>query len=159
VFVRCVMGPSCASRQVRFDRVSAMSSRRINMCSNASASRGASIDWSSRDDASAAASSSARANVRVCVVFASSPMYSPRSRGASRGRRSRSTQGLPFEQRYVDLCGNQMLRRNHDLHAIDATPAQRRGGLNSSPLDGASTAASSSRNDLVKNCRCTRHTG
>jgi hypothetical protein len=28
-----------------------------------------------------------------------------------------------------------------------------------SPLDGASTAASSPRNDLVKNYRCTRHTG
>ena len=76
-----------------------MSSRRMNTCSKASASRGASSDWSSRDDASAAASSSARANVRVCVVFASSPTYSPRSRGASRGRRSRSTQSLPFEQR------------------------------------------------------------
>ena len=27
---------------------------------------------------------------------------------------------------------------NHDLHAIDATPARRRGGVDSSPLDGAS---------------------
>ena len=44
-------------------------------------------------------------------------------------------------------------RPNHDLHAIDATPARRRGGVDSSPLDGASTAASSSRNDLVKNYR------
>ena len=35
------------------------------------------------------------------------------------------------------------------LHAIDATPARWRGGVGLSPLDGASTAASSSRNDLV----------
>ena len=39
-----------------------------------------------------------------------------------------------------------------DLHAIDATPARWRGGAGSSPLDRASTAASSPRNDLVKNC-------
>ena len=44
-------------------------------------------------------------------------------------------------------------RPNHDLNAIDATPARRRSGVDSSPLDGASTAASSSRNDLVKNYR------
>ena len=40
-----------------------------------------------------------------------------------------------------------------DLHAIDATPARWRGDAGSSPLDGASTAASSPRNDLVKNYR------
>ena len=40
-----------------------------------------------------------------------------------------------------------------DLHAIDATPARWRGDAGSSPLDGARTAASSPRNDLVKNCR------
>ena len=40
-----------------------------------------------------------------------------------------------------------------DLDAIDATPARRRGGAGSSPLDRISTAASSPRNDLVKNCR------
>ena len=39
-----------------------------------------------------------------------------------------------------------------DLHAIDATPARRRGGAGSSPLDRISTTASSLRNDLVKNC-------
>ena len=39
------------------------------------------------------------------------------------------------------------------LHAIDAKPARRRGGVGSSPLDGASAATSSPRNDLVKNCR------
>ena len=38
------------------------------------------------------------------------------------------------------------------LHAIDATPARWRGDAGSSPLDGASTAASSPRNDFVKNC-------
>ena len=40
-----------------------------------------------------------------------------------------------------------------NLHAIDAPPARWRGDASSSPLDGASTAASSPRNDLVKNCR------
>ena len=39
------------------------------------------------------------------------------------------------------------------LHAIDATPARRRGDAGSSPLDRARTAASSPRNDLVKNSR------
>ena len=56
------------------------------------------------------------------------------------------------------LCGNQIygafvLNRRVDLHAIDATPARWRGDVGSSPLDGASTAASSPRNDLVKNYR------
>ena len=37
--------------------------------------------------------------------------------------------------------------------AIDATPARWRGDAGSSPLDRASTAASSPRNDLVKNYR------
>ena len=39
---------------------------------------------------------------------------------------------------------------NHrvDLHAIDAPPARWRGDAGSSSLDGASTAASSSRNDF-----------
>ena len=40
---------------------------------------------------------------------------------------------------------------NHDIHAIDATPARWRGDVVSSPLDRASTTASSPRNDLVKN--------
>ena len=39
------------------------------------------------------------------------------------------------------------------LHAIDATPARWRGDAGSSRLDGARTAASSPRNDLVKNCQ------
>ena len=63
----------------------------------------------------------------------------------------------------TELCGNQISRRflNHDFHAVDATPAQRprrrrdvparwRGDAGSSPLDGASTAASSPRDDFVK---------
>ena len=45
------------------------------------------------------------------------------------------------------------------LHAIDATPARWRGEAGSSPFDRARTAAPSLRNDLVKNCRCTRRTG
>ena len=44
-----------------------------------------------------------------------------------------------------------------DLHAIDVTPARRRGGAGSSPLDGASTAASSPR--LMEELSCTRLTG
>ena len=63
-----------------------------------------------------------------------------------------------------ELCGNQIygafdLNRRVDLHAIDATPARWRGDVGSSPLDGASAATSSPRNDLVKNHRCTGHTG
>ncbi len=61
----------------------------------------------------------------------------------------------------VNCVEIKILRRVHrvDLHAIDATPARWRGDTGSSPLDGASTAASSPRNDLVKNYQCTRHTG
>ena len=48
----------------------------------------------------------------------------------------------------VDLCGNQIYGAFRvDLHAIDATPARWRGGAASSPLDGAGTAASSTRNE------------
>jgi hypothetical protein len=46
-----------------------------------------------------------------------------------------------------------VLNRRVDLHAIDATPARWRGDVGSSPLDGASAAASSPRNDSVKNYR------
>ena len=46
-----------------------------------------------------------------------------------------------------------MLNRRVVLHAIDTTPARWRGDACSSPLDRARTAASSPRNDLVKNCR------
>ena len=52
-------------------------------------------------------------------------------------------------------------------YAVDATPARWRGDVGSSPLDRARSAASSPRNDLVKNCRvhpshwliCDLHTG
>ena len=50
-----------------------------------------------------------------------------------------------------------MLNLRVDLHAIDATPVRWRDDAGSSPLDGASTNASSPRNDLVKNSRCVRH--
>ena len=46
-----------------------------------------------------------------------------------------------------------MLNHRVGLHAIDATPARWRSDASSSPLDRASTAASSPRNDLVKNYR------
>ena len=46
-----------------------------------------------------------------------------------------------------------VLNRRVVLHAIDATPARWRGDAGSSPLDRARTAASSPRNDLVKNFR------
>jgi hypothetical protein len=44
-----------------------------------------------------------------------------------------------------------VLNRRVDLHAIDATPARRRGRVGLSRRGSASTAASSPRNDLVKN--------
>ena len=53
----------------------------------------------------------------------------------------------------IKYYGAFVLNRRVYLHAIDATPARWRGDAGSSPLDGASTAASSPRNDLVKNCR------
>ena len=37
-------------------------------------------------------------------------------------------------------CGNQMSRRNHDLHAIDATPARRRGTQATAPSGGTTSA-------------------
>ena len=50
----------------------------------------------------------------------------------------------------IKIYGAFVLNHRVVLHAIDATPARRRGGVNSSPLDRARTAASSPRNDLVK---------
>ena len=52
-----------------------------------------------------------------------------------------------------DLCGNQfygafVLNHRVVLHAIDVTPARWRGSAGSSPLDRASTTASSPRIDL-----------
>ena len=51
------------------------------------------------------------------------------------------------------LYGALVLNHRVVLHAIDATPARWRGGVGSPPLDGASAAASSPRNDFVKNYR------
>ena len=64
----------------------------------------------------------------------------------------------PTEGDVLVLCRNQsygafVLNLRVDLHAIDATPARWRGDVGSSPLDGASAATSSPRNDLVKNYR------
>ena len=49
----------------------------------------------------------------------------------------------------IKFDGAFVLNRRVDLHAIDAPPARWRGGVGSSPLDGASTAASSLRNDSL----------
>ena len=53
--------------------------------------------------------------------------------------------GVRLGKQHDDLCGNQIygafvLHRRVDLHAIDATSARWRGGVNSSPLDGTSMA-------------------
>ena len=53
----------------------------------------------------------------------------------------------------IKIRGAFVLNHRVDLHAIDATPARWRGDAGSSPLDGAGTAASSPRNDVVKNYR------
>ena len=53
----------------------------------------------------------------------------------------------------IKIYGAFVLNRRVARHAIDAKPARWRGGAGSSPLDGASMAASSPRNDLVKNYR------
>ena len=55
--------------------------------------------------------------------------------------------------RRVKILRRVVLNRRVVLHAIDATPARWRGDAGSSPLDGASAATSSPRNDLVKNYR------
>jgi hypothetical protein len=43
----------------------------------------------------------------------------------------------------IKILRRVLLNHRVDLHAIDATPARWRGDAGSSPLDGASTAASS----------------
>ena len=48
---------------------------------------------------------------------------------------------------YVFNSAGAKLCIDHGLHAIDVTPARRRGSAGASPLDGASTAAFSSRKD------------
>ena len=49
----------------------------------------------------------------------------------------------------IKIYGAFVLNRRVDLHAIDATSARWRGDAGSSPLDGASTAASSSTTRLT----------
>ena len=64
--------------------------------------------------------------------------------------------GVPFAFApvHTSKCrGAVVLNRHVHLHAIDATPARWPGDAGSPPLDGASAAASSPRNGLVKNCR------
>ena len=58
---------------------------------------------------------------------------------------------LCASSKYKYLCGNQIYGVH--LHAIDATPARRRGGAGFSPLDGARAAVSSPRDDFVNNYR------
>ena len=65
---------------------------------------------------------------------------------------ARSSTALPAVRK-SKFYGSFVLNRRVVLHAIDATPARWRGGAGSSPLDGAGTATSSPRNDLMKNFR------
>ena len=62
-------------------------------------------------------------------------------------------EGVPRPVRKSKFYGAFVLNHRVVLHAIDATPARRRGGVNSSPLGRARTAASSPGNVLVENCR------
>ena len=65
---------------------------------------------------------------------------------------ARSSTALPAVWK-SKFYGSFVLNRRVVLHAIDATPARWRGGAGSSPLDGAGTATSLPRNDLMKNFR------
>jgi hypothetical protein len=88
------------------------------------------------------------------VLFAAPPLgrrQSPRAIVRGIGRRAvasgaESSRGRDLRR---DLCGN-LIYGMFVLDAIDATPARRRGDAGSSPLDGASAATSSPRNDLAK---------
>ena len=72
-----------------------------------------------------------------------------RSRAALRRSSSTAARAAPSASTrpvWKSKCyGAFVLNRRVDLHAIDATPARWRGDAGSSPLDGASTAASSAR--------------
>ena len=78
----------------------------------------------------------------------------PQSSIAGRLEDPNSTAWYDHQQHPVwksKFYGAFVLNRRVDLHAIDATPARWRGDAGSSPLDRTRTAASSPRNDLVKN--------
>ena len=109
-------------------------------------------------------------SARPCRIFYLFPHRAVRGAGllghVARGRQRRRGRPVAGRVDRRDLCGNQsfttrsskvydafVLNLRVDLHAIDATPARWRGDAGSSPLDGARTAASSPRNDLVKNYR------
>ena len=73
------------------------------------------------------------------------------SRSSRESRRPRSAVIRLMSDTCVEIkfYGAFALNLPVDLHAIDAPPARWRGNAGYSPLDGASTAASSPRNDLV----------
>ena len=76
----------------------------------------------------------------------------------ARGFRQHKRLGAFLRSRYGPVWKSKFFGAfvlNHRVvpHAIDATPARWRGDAGFSPLDRARTAASSPRNDLVKNCR------
>ena len=86
------------------------------------------------------------------------------SRSAMRAFSTRSQKASSFSQASATgwpstpvwkskFYGAFVLNHRVVLHAIDATRARWRGDAGSSPLDRARTAASSPRNELVKNCR------
>ena len=79
----------------------------------------------------------------------SSSSSSSLSSGKRRCRKRATTKPVWKSKFYVAF----VLNHRVVLHAIDAAPARWRGDAGSSPLDRARMAASSPRNDLVKNCR------
>ena len=90
------------------------------------------------------------------TYYAQWPLGSPREQA----RQCARAKALgPLELFRTDLCRNQIIATrlrpwlNHNIHAIDATPARRRVDAGLTPLDSVDTTASSPRNDLVKNHR------
>ena len=110
-------------------------------------------------------STASRRGARATPTTRPSGRSSPTTRCCTTATRPGISAGrgppLPPQPRHR-LCGNQnsygafVLNRRVVLDAIDAPPARWRGDAGSSPLTRARTAASSPRNYLVKNCRCTR---
>ena len=94
--------------------------------------------------------------IRGCLDTSVAERYGEQGRGP--GVRGANTARIFSSPICVPSCAEiKILRRvlnlRVDFHAIDASPARWRGDAGSSPLDGASTATSSPRNDLVKNYR------